>query len=645
MVGTTQTQRIHIRAANGTLVSAEVYSSINLATDPELESRLFCDELNRIALDSSGELYRCSIPLVVHDPRAKVLALLVPHDRKHEELDARKRLLACIAEEPQDVPQYMVNFEVVYTLDDLRRSLAMRNDRYEGVASVQSVSHPLSGLDRTSNEALDVWEARLVEKQHDLDAREVALEQMRTELLQFEKQLEIEKQAIRGLACHLAWEPRNEATSGSASSDAMPATSRPLIDIDRWRAGDDRVGWFEQQGYVLLTVKPCEFLDDYRTNSVRVIPQLHVVAEFPLITLMTHTFTGHHDGVESGPIWWLFDLRNERDRALLQRLSQSFRVTLEIYDDESRLVETKGLSEPLALNLKRCIDKADASLRSSHVANANFDDIRHGFEALSVAERRGTQEHGFVYGMFSTLPSAAATWMALEQIQYWLEPEHEAYLLEVKGFPLDEWICLRERVMSRALDYGLYLGPSLIRIAVKRKRFKSRRDYLTKSITQFADVATGVHYCDLDPLQLWRNWQRLLTECRKFKITVGAEICRAAATCLEKVRDAVTSLTTEASLFNELLEEVKELNDADILDQVEELEDEDIVDKEEELEEEDIVDAKEDAAGTMEEPGRALDEEIDEEADHVVQLSDDAQVMEVVEETLVPRETPSSSLV
>src|SRR5688500_835743 len=95
-LGKTSTSTVHVAGPNGELVAAQVYTTIDAVSDPELVDRLHSDDpgraLNTLRVDAggaaggAGELVRVQVPLLYHDPAAELLVLILGDAHRHREL-------------------------------------------------------------------------------------------------------------------------------------------------------------------------------------------------------------------------------------------------------------------------------------------------------------------------------------------------------------------------------------------------------------------------------------------------------------------------------------------------------------------------------------------------------------------------------
>jgi len=127
--GKTQQTTVHVTGPRGELIAAQVYTTIDAVSDPELVERLHGDDparaLNVVRFDG-GELVRVAVPVLYHDPAAEVLVLMLGDAHRHRELDERIQILERLRADAAAIPTYVKDFAVVYDASGLRSYLERR---------------------------------------------------------------------------------------------------------------------------------------------------------------------------------------------------------------------------------------------------------------------------------------------------------------------------------------------------------------------------------------------------------------------------------------------------------------------------------------------------------------------------------------
>nr|MBA3463785.1 hypothetical protein [Deltaproteobacteria bacterium] len=125
-IGRTQTTMVHVTGPRGDLVAAQVHTTIDAVSDPELVERLHAEDLSRalnVVKAEGGDPVRVTVPVVYHDPAAELMVLVLADAHRHIELDERIRLLTRFKSDEAPIPTYAKDFAVVYGPAGLRRYL------------------------------------------------------------------------------------------------------------------------------------------------------------------------------------------------------------------------------------------------------------------------------------------------------------------------------------------------------------------------------------------------------------------------------------------------------------------------------------------------------------------------------------------
>ena len=125
-LGRTQTATVQVAGARGELVPAQVYTTIDAVSDPELVEQLHSADparaLNTVRTDG-GEVLRLAVPVLYHDPAAELFVLVLGDAHRHRELDERIRVLEALRASDAPVPPYVKELAVAYGPEGLRRLL------------------------------------------------------------------------------------------------------------------------------------------------------------------------------------------------------------------------------------------------------------------------------------------------------------------------------------------------------------------------------------------------------------------------------------------------------------------------------------------------------------------------------------------
>ena len=179
-IGKTQTTTLHVTGSRGEMVSAQVYTTVNASTDPELVERLHSEDPDHainVVRAEGGAVIKVAVAVVYHDPTAEILVLVLADAHRHRELDERIKLLERMRDDDAPIPPYAKEFAVVYGPAGLGAYLERRaNDHLASTRNSETsreLEERAQDLDRR---------ARELEAAHaDLERNRVELEKLRSE--------------------------------------------------------------------------------------------------------------------------------------------------------------------------------------------------------------------------------------------------------------------------------------------------------------------------------------------------------------------------------------------------------------------------------------------------------------------------------
>ena len=180
---------VHVTGPRGDLIAAQVHTTIDAVSDPELVERLNADDPNRalnVVRAEGGEPVRVTVPVVYHDPAAELMVLVLADAHRHIELDERIRLLQRLKNDEAPIPTYAKEFAVVYGAPGLRNYLERRaNEALE----VNKKAEAGREIERRRAE-LEKREAEIERGKSDLDKRARELDNIEAEIRRGETEVE-----------------------------------------------------------------------------------------------------------------------------------------------------------------------------------------------------------------------------------------------------------------------------------------------------------------------------------------------------------------------------------------------------------------------------------------------------------------------
>ena len=224
-LGATRTEQLHIACGCGTIVTAEVYRSVDASVHYELAARLRRVDaptpFNKATCPHRAEPIPVSVSVIYHDPERELFVLVLPESQRYRSLSARIELLEELDSDPAPIPAYVLAFSVVFGargLDDFLRQreeadiqrtreteraqelergfASLEGERAQLAAQLAEVelvradfNHREQELARRGEE-LTRREAHAVRRVDELEQRSLELEQRSRELDQRSRELE-----------------------------------------------------------------------------------------------------------------------------------------------------------------------------------------------------------------------------------------------------------------------------------------------------------------------------------------------------------------------------------------------------------------------------------------------------------------------
>src|SRR4051812_5768554 len=143
--GRTRTSTVHVIDPRGALVAVQVHTGIDAVADPGLAEQLRDDSLNVVQL-GGGEM-RIAVPVVYHDPAARLMVLVLGDAHRHREIEERIRLLEQLRDDIADIPGYAKDFVVAFGAEGLRALLDDRARQRDAMAELARLRAELRGHD------------------------------------------------------------------------------------------------------------------------------------------------------------------------------------------------------------------------------------------------------------------------------------------------------------------------------------------------------------------------------------------------------------------------------------------------------------------------------------------------------------------
>lgn len=251
--GQTHAELIHYSCSCGAIFPFNVYRVVNVSTDRELAEAAVAGSLNHNQCPYCSRRAQVDIPYILHHPSEERFVLVVPEHQRHEELKLRSDALMKVAEATESlVPQYVADFEVVFSTEGLRSSLARPSKHIvlrEDLAAVQQEHEErelrIAEVERlqTLRDAQLAEKERAVEKQEEsVMMREERLKERGEKITRMEDDLRSQQARLEGLEIRFKVLEQRESDLNKREQ-ALAARQQSMQEWEaRLRAGEHQSG-------------------------------------------------------------------------------------------------------------------------------------------------------------------------------------------------------------------------------------------------------------------------------------------------------------------------------------------------------------------------------------------------------------------
>lgn len=564
--------------------------------------------LNGMACGRCAATHVAEEALLVHRPRAQQLLVVVPDGLRHRAQQIRAEALRAVAEAPGDtVPPYALSPELV-SVAQLRARLQAPEPSAapEAPARVVEIPAPIEvavapARPAAPSSAPPIAPAPVsepptasVEVEAEPDLVSVDLDDvvpppaaaappvpgrsgLLAELLQ-----ENHEPPPPPVPSEPEEDERWEALDAGWSVEEAPADNDPthVVRTDdvlgelRERGPTFDVGLARDQdayvhlrdGMVHAAVRlAAERAAAFETGMGELRFQLHQPEPGPVLALLLCRI-GDAGEVEDH-VLWVLEHETPAHEAVLGALQQSFAVEVAFHRPDGTFHGRRVFRSPLEANV------ASARKAVARIEGEQLWDRGAARRAVSAPEydRLGRLKHNFHRESFADVRSAADARLALGILAYWSAPERRDYLLRIKAFPEPWFETMVRRILDAALSFGLAMEPHLRQRALDLGLAESSSALVRRSLANFAEVNLNLKPSELDPLDIWDNWEALLAHAEELDLRVDEEIEELAAQAMDRAREAAQTLDPiEINADDESieLEEVADLSDLSDVDLV-----------------------------------------------------------------------------
>lgn len=229
---------------------------------------------------------------------------------------------------------------------------------------------------------------------------------------------------------------------------------------------------------------------------------------------------------QQGCIDGLVDAATPQAEALFDALSQTFKLFLNTRGGSREL--EREISEPdLVSNARLCIQSAQGLLGRGEYSAHAFPRAVQGLAAETVAERLPAPPITLSKGAYAYVIGAHEAVRALEHLDRVSRKEHLTRLLEVEGFPVEEYESLRHRVLAGALEHGLVAPRRFWKRVLSLGLATDWADYAAKLVSARLEQQGEEGDLDLEPEAAREAWEGILELCERKGVPTPAAVVTA----------------------------------------------------------------------------------------------------------------------
>ncbi len=587
-LGQTEKKSVQISGDDGSVFRAEVYTGVNVTRDPQLKNKLQDGTLNKVSSSGDGQrVFQPAVPVVYHDEKRKVLALVIPEPLRHQEFACRSALLQRLAASDEVLPDYMRDFDVVFDVARLDELDGAKSAPAAATDGALSEERKQLEIDREQLEEVATRverdSARIDEAWTKIEKERAELEELRKEIEEGQRKIQVQELNLEQERLRLKNEGRlsgskphaNDATqvvtddqfievmdadetsgaSAEAVAAAQPRRADPMSHEIRACESDEIFDHFSESdsdGGPTFVQTTSELVvagfqvDQSRAKSfvsgdVQFFFQLHDVGGVPVIALTLAAFDADGDCVDAVAVPIVDG--DDAERAVLEKLARDLHLHLALYAEDGARIAAWEAAAPIRRNIgwarqriRQWRDSASDPAASKKAAKA----VENG-----DVELVGSMNHPFDAQSFAEFQGASDVKLAVGIVGYWSQPEQLDYLIGNRSFSLEIFSEIQQRVVRQALHWGIAPGPDLRELALEEAIAVDSASLAQRLLSNFAEVCVGLRANDLDPIEQWENWDALIELAGSLGITPEPDVLELAEVSLNRAEEYETMLEEE----------------------------------------------------------------------------------------------------
>lgn len=250
--------------------------------------------------------------------------------------------------------------------------------------------------------------------------------------------------------------------------------------------------------------------------------QLHRLPSYPLIAMVLGSPDSLRGQVSPQPLAALMNIDEDAHRRALKMLARSFTFHLDVFNQRYGLMRRRRVTASLEDNAQHLLDQAAAYLANIPAKQRSLS-AAVGQWARTDYDRYGwrhSERSEFREDKLTDLTTAQTVRRALAICNRFSKPDREDYLFNIRGYPLRLWHRQRKAVLSRSVEFGIWMGQRLAPIAIREGLARSHDELigiLQNNFTRFRAVSSPAN--DLDEDAASDNWTALSAQASSLENT------------------------------------------------------------------------------------------------------------------------------
>lgn len=287
-----------------------------------------------------------------------------------------------------------------------------------------------------------------------------------------------------------------------------------------------------------------EYVDALVDADPALFIQYQELEHFPLMSILLASLDDTHQ--QDRAMVWPLDISNSSHVSILDILEGRCEIRFAFYSPQGSLLRTFDARARLEPNIKWMREQALHLWTSPNRKPTRFT---HSASALIKMDSPylGAMRPTFTQQSFTDLTQTSEAKIAAGIVGYWSQPEVVEHLIANRGFPLNDFEGIQQRVVDAALEHGVFLKDALRQRAMVSGKCSDERELAERLMANFAERTTGLKHCDLGVEDMWENWDALMGMAESLNIEPDESILKLAQASMERAQAASEESLASAS--------------------------------------------------------------------------------------------------